>query len=343
MATRTGARARAATRTVTARAAGGGAPRGPILSVLAVLAVLPVFLVLLAPAPARAYVRTVTSAGRGIAWPTNCARLQLNLGALPRTINRATFLRASREAVAVWGRGRLACSGLDLRIVASEEGEAAVGLDGTNRVMFRRNQWCKEPRADDEACYDPSALAITSTFAELLTGALLDADIEINAVNATWADLGGQADGSLVTHDLQNALTHEVGHFVGLDHTCWTPGTGPQLRDDQGELVPNCLAADGAVRATTMFVSVAPGDLERRSLSEDDQRGVCELYPAAKVRSPFTCEATPPPQVVGGGCALAGGPAEGARGASAGLAAALLATTALAGRARRRRRPPPRR
>ena len=62
--------------------------------------------------------------------------------------------------------------------------------------------------------------------------------------------------------DLQNALTHEFGHFIGLDHTCFiqsadgsSVSADGKLRpkDDQGIDVPNCDASPANVQLTVMF------------------------------------------------------------------------------------------
>jgi MYXO-CTERM domain-containing protein len=78
------------------------------------------------------------------------------------------------------------------------------------------------------------------------------------------ADAGGAEISSLCTTygepdcrfmDLRNTLTHEVGHLVGLAHV---PDSQP---------------------AATMFARTTPGEIEKRSLSEDDIAGVCAIYP----------------------------------------------------------------
>lgn len=114
------------------------------------------------------------------------------------------------------------------------------------------------------------ALAVTVlTFDS--AGTILDADVVINGGGSRrFACLGrgagsegegegddhddhGEAGGSSGRYDVQNVVTHEVGHFFGL-------GEEEQLAD------------------ATMFVSSARGETKKRDLSADDEEGVRSLY-----------------------------------------------------------------
>jgi len=55
--------------------------------------------------------------------------------------------------------------------------------------------------------------------------------------------------------DLQNTLTHEAGHFIGLAHS--------------------------TVPGATMNPTTHPGETAKRTLSADDVAGVCAVYPTA--------------------------------------------------------------
>ena len=61
---------------------------------------------------------------------------------------------------------------------------------------------------------------------------------------STWAnyDPGATIPGShgMVPIDLQAAITHEFGHFIGLDHTCHGPADAERQIDNNGNAVADC-------------------------------------------------------------------------------------------------------
>jgi hypothetical protein len=272
--------------------------------------------------PAQAYVRTTTSTGAPMYWNRTVLDITAYVGDPLPGLEDGEILRAARAAAATWSRGQVPCTSIELRIGSVELDDASVGLDGQSRLTFRRQQWCRVPRAEGEPCYDPFALAVTSVFARRTDGEILDADIELNG-QYPWGDLVRQPQPGENAQDLQNTLTHELGHYIGLDHTCSLSGERPGQVDDQGHPVPSCTRANEGIRATTMFAAVIPGDVDRRSLSQDDMRAVCEVYPALE-------------RVLEGrssGCALGG------RARAGGLGALLaLSVVPLLRRAARRRR-----
>jgi len=147
------------------------------------------------------------------------------------------------------------------------------------------------------AGYGATWIAITTLAHDLQTGEVVDADIEVNDGDFRFSAGDGPPDEAHV--DLVSTMTHEIGHFFGLDHS----------------LDPHA----------TMFATYARFDdpTGARSLEADDIDGVCALY------------ADVPPHVDvapasgdDGGCA-------GGRG-GAGLAAAAIACAVSAARGRRR-------
>jgi MYXO-CTERM domain-containing protein len=179
-----------------------------------------------------------------------------------------------------------------------------------NVVMFRDDGWARE-----EAEF---TLAATNTKFDSETGALLDADIEINSFGQE--ELTTTSVASEVGKDLQAILTHEVGHFLGLAHS--------------------------NVEKATMYRSYLPGDLNYRSLHPDDEKGICAIYPPD--RDAPACVAPTPPHgftrycggddqdgtssVSGCACSTAGR----ARPSSFAGAFAMAAAVGLAGRRKRR-------
>jgi hypothetical protein len=286
--------------------------------------------------PAEAYVRYKTASGLDFYWPQTCVPVSVypasmmgangNMEMTPDEI-----VHAATAAAAAWGASMNACTFLQINVTESTDPTPRAGLDYTNNIVFRVTSWCPT----SGPCYPDAALAITSVFVNKKNGQIIDGDIEINVKNFAWADLDLDA---AVTgdQDLQNALTHEMGHLVGLDHTCFVPslpkpGQPPATPaiDNSGNPVPYCDDAPADVQATTMFASAIPGDKAKRTLAPDDIAGVCDIYPLGA--DPMFCpvkDVAPPDS----GCSFG---ASGRGGGGAALAA--LGAFVLAARRRRGR------
>jgi hypothetical protein len=258
-------------------------------------------------------------------WDHSCLPLYLYVGSPPSALSRDQIIGMTREAARAWSQDALACSGLRLDVVPRDGIEGPIDHERINRVMFRRKFWGRDPR-DPTSEYDRSALAITSVFATTDDGTIVDADIEVNAVHFTWGDVASGRAGPRM-QDLQNVLTHEIGHLIGLDHTCRSGEE--EVLDHRNEPVPKCQADSlpSAVREATMFASAEALDTQKRSLSEDDIAAVCDIYPAS---GKLSCEA-PDDDL---GCAFGTGRPAG----PLGVAVALSALAVVTGLARRRRR-----
>lgn len=108
-----------------------------------------------------------------------------------------------------------------------------------NIVLFQDTKW-KYTSADNN-------LAKTTVTFDDETGEIFDADIEINHAYNQFT-----ISEENVEYDLESIVTHEVGHFIGLDHS---------------------LDA-----AATMNATYERGSIELRSIEIDDVDGACAAY-----------------------------------------------------------------
>lgn len=192
-----------------------------------------------------------------IAWPDGGTFYTVNsAGSLDIQDFEGELLPAIHASFDAWNA--LDCSQLFIEYAGlTEERQPGFLLNApnTNFVAFVEEGWNSIPG------HPPTALALTSVTYDLLNGEIVDADIEMNGANFNFAT----NDVYLPTanlHDLQNTLTHEVGHFLGLDHA-----------DERTHVF------DGdTYRDATMFASTPPGELSKRELSTDDIAGACSIY-----------------------------------------------------------------
>ncbi|HVU50879.1 MAG TPA: hypothetical protein VHL80_09345 [Polyangia bacterium] len=275
--------------------------------------------------PAAAYVRT-RSPGDGkypLLWTSPRITMTLHTSGA-QVVPAADFIGAARRSAATWSSPDLSTS-VAFTIDATNDAPAGAFYDQVNSISFRAEGW-------DPPKYPDSALALTTVWSQ--GGQIVEADTEINAADARfqWGVLPDDpALAAMAAEvDLENALTHELGHVIGLAHPC-TLGepTKPEV-DDQGAPVLSCSdpALPPAVRDATMFPSSEPGSIAERSLSPDEVKALHDLYPL---------RAEPPPGLGdrGGGCGVAGG-AGGSGGPGASGAALALIGAVLFARRRRR-------
>lgn len=240
-------------------------------------------------------------------------------------------LRAASEfALRAWGREAISCTSVNLTVAPELSSADIAARDERNRIAMRVGRWCRDPdHPTDLTCHESEIIAVTTLFVVHHPyfsddGRILEADIELNAVDYSWAALPDPLtqDQSLFDkYDLAGALTHETGHFIGLDHTCTVEPTA--LIDDQGRPVPTCDAIPEAQYAqiwdATMYPRMDTYSLSWRSLTDDDASAACAIYPTGGL---------PLDQWGGmGGCTTAPSPAP--RGA-AGLAMTILGVLSLA-------------
>jgi hypothetical protein len=222
----------------------------------------------LAPRPAQAYCRTTTcdpttedcdvdqqgcaTRGQYLYWPDACVTYAVQRSGSPlRGISAHATDQALRAAFSAWlgadcdgggspSLGVIPLGGASCDRVEFNPAESGRPLTpNANLVIYRDDAW---PYVNERF-----VIARTSITFDPTTGAIFDADIEINSFRNEFS-----LSDAMVSNDLQSVLTHEVGHFLGLDHT----------------LVPNA----------TMLADYELSDLGTRTLSSDDAAGICAIY-----------------------------------------------------------------
>lgn len=241
------------------------------------LAIVAVGLLCSATGTARAFCRTTTCdpnkasencqfdsqrcllTGEPLAWRSNCVTVGIHeLGSPNNGFDYDDVAPVVEEAFAAWLEAD--CDGGNPSISVELLGPVACGLSEYNKeagnaniVLFREDEW---PYVGAE-----NAIGLTTTRFDKRTGALWDADIELNAVNGTLS-IGDPVQG----FDLLSVLTHEAGHFLGMSHSSDHTATMKQTYDP---------SVDGT---------------DMRSLEPDDLAGICAIYPPERKPTTTSCE-----------------------------------------------------
>jgi MYXO-CTERM domain-containing protein len=245
------------------------------------------------------YVRTgPTMAGKYLYWESGCVFVSVDTGGTKHIGGDIEF-GVVDASIATWNNGIASCS--YMQIINEGKTSVEVGRDKFNVIKFRDSAWCRPMTKDDPArCHPETAAGITTaTYVDDNTsdrdGAIVDADIEINGVHFAIAVNGSTQGTASCISELQNTLTHEIGHMLGLEHTCRASGDPPRT-DDKGASVPLCSNANTTQQEASMFNFQDCGETKKESLEADDIAGACGVYRLAD--DPGTCE----PVDSGGGC-----------------------------------------
>ena len=253
----------------------------------------------LSATPALAYVRTTTTNtpdGLCLWWSARGHSFQIDAQGTPDVPGLAAFT-AIRKSFLTWSE--ITCSDLsfpDLGLSQDPKDRVVGYFPGQfnrNLVLFRTKRCtavvpagdpCLSPpygcsnRYDcwDDNLHSPGVIATTTTTSNLFTGQIKDSDIELNdSVAADGSkNVFTAVDGDpcvdlnqtgCVRVDVQNTVTHEAGHSIGLAHS------------------PNPQA--------TMYASTTDGEVSKRVLGSDDVQAICDIYP--KGARTLTCADDP--------------------------------------------------
>jgi len=203
---------------------------------------------------ARCVPEQASDCGVPLAWPSSCVGYSLQRDGSAQ-IALDEMRPVAERAFRAWSRvdcgaGSPSILAAPLADVACARAEYVEDGPNANVVVFRDAAWPYPASA---------ALALTTVTYVLDSGAIRDADLEINTADATLT-----TSDTSVEVDLESILTHEAGHVLGLAHS----------------------SAEGA----TMVTDYPPQSLVLRTLEEDDAAAICAAYPPGEKR---LCDATP--------------------------------------------------
>lgn len=241
--------------------------------------------------------RRKTAKGELLYWATRSVSLELSYGSVPNGISRDDFRAVVRKAQTTWSN--VGCTNFEfddqLQDAPSTEtnlsaetfsnsrceskfGVATNQADCVNRIVFRTStnpedplywpqsasdpMWQKNCTQDDCRGNDPmGTLALTTTVFNEATGRIIDADMDINAVNYQWivGEITVPPTGTeITTADLQTVMTHELGHVLGFGHLCGTTDSimDPRYRWGVEEL--NKANDENAICTTYPWDSITP-------------------------------------------------------------------------------------
>jgi hypothetical protein len=302
---------------------------------------------------ARAFVRSTTG-NMPFFWRESCVPVTIYLNRFPDVSGMSAdqVVKSVTAAAHAWSSDAVTCprdgSSPYLEIVPTlapaSTTPPVVAWDAKNSIIFRTELWSKSGKPGHDYAFE--ALAVTTVTARS-DGHIVDADMEVNGVTQSWLNFDPgvsvpfQQGDTKSYYDLQNALTHEFGHLIGLDHTCFTPSVDNPLVDANGKLrpkdnnnnfIPDCgLGSPEIVRETVMYNVTDAGETSKRTLSGDDIDAVCTIYAPSVPHDACALDSATP------GCAVAPTRPERRAGWAWGLSAGLLGVVAFAARRRARR------
>ena len=212
------------------------------------------------PIVASAYDVKTTPAGADVHWKAGAVVMTPALAPAPTGISVDAATAALTASVATWQQ---ALEGTEVSIEAAAAPVTAAPHtnDGISSVRFALTA--------DDPDIEAGVLALTFVQYQTSTGVAVDADVVMNASDFTW---GFGASDCVKEYDLESALTHELGHALGLAHSIGHPDA-------------------------TMFATGEACETTKRDLAADDQAGLDSLYRAPAAMDPAEA----------GGCSTTGG------------------------------------
>jgi len=245
-----------------------------------------------------------TDSGHYLYWPGTSVEVVLDMAGTT-ALSMAQTMSVVDASIQEWNTKTASCSYFTV-VNAGVRAVEADGKDKVNVIKFHDNTCMCDPSVGTTSwgcrpatmttpakCYAREAAGITTaTYVNdpksSRDGQIVDADIELNNTDPFAISANGttMTPGPPCLSDLQNTLTHELGHLHGLEHSCLAFGDPPRT-DNEGNPVPTCSSVQGTVPPTpatmrilaaTMYNFQNCGETSKSSLSDDDIQAICSVY-----------------------------------------------------------------
>ncbi|MEM6961987.1 MAG: matrixin family metalloprotease [Myxococcota bacterium] len=198
-----------------------------------------------------AFTQSESEEGAGLEWFQPCVTYSIDFrGSVDLSMETVQLI--VEDSFRAWTE--VTCDGVSVGITAEESSDNATcqkaefnSSDGNVNTIAFIDNW-------SELGYDPAAFALTTVFHNRRSGEILDVDLQVNENLGPYAicPAPGGCSQESDSVDLQNVMTHEVGHFFGLGHS-------------------NVISA-------SMYFASRRGEIGKRFLRADDIAGLCFIY-----------------------------------------------------------------
>jgi hypothetical protein len=250
---------------------------------------------------ARSHVDSTNPLSACLYWPAGNLEFYQSQAGNPAT--GGTEFGAISRAFGSWQQILAGCGNLTL-VEGPHVPDRTIGYDEKNpsankNVVLFRQRACVDSAPSSDACwqdqscgnkydcweYQQGTIALTTSTFNTRGGQIYRADVELNAGQYAFTTVDSppctsQPYVNCVAFDVQNTITHEAGHFLGLEHTSY-PGS-------------------------VMNPTAPVGETSKRTIDPGSRSFVCAVYP--KGGASQSCNVEPVTPTLGpASCGAAGG------------------------------------
>ncbi|MBX7115257.1 MAG: matrixin family metalloprotease [Myxococcaceae bacterium] len=184
------------------------------------------------------------STGTVVRWRTSQVRFNVSTRTF-KNLDQAAVLKAAQAAASTMAQ---VMPGVAVNIAQGNADSVGYAFDSNNNQndIVMLTEWS----------FKTTAIATTVLTIDKNSHAVIDADIALNAASKAFAILADNSVPGGTMHDLQNTLTHEIGHALGLAHN-------PEAEE------------------AVMYPTAPAGEVSKRKLADDDIEALVSLYAQA--------------------------------------------------------------